>query len=98
MISLTKQRERLIMTERVYEFEEYTFEEFNKANMLNIHPDMSLEEIGDTLEKNDMDYMYISYNAEDVVNEYIEFHAELGRTCDLTSISNGEDTIFIAFL
>jgi signal recognition particle receptor subunit beta len=77
------------------EFNTWTLEEFNRLCDTNILPTDKFQKIVDKLEKEEINYFYISMNKEDVL-EAIEAEKEIAEALDLRLLYIEEIGIYIA--
>lgn len=73
-------------------FTSFTIDEFNKIYRTELSETMNIEELSDYLEENELNYLYCSYNPDDVMMQYREFYAETEHQCNLVCINE----IFLA--
>jgi hypothetical protein len=77
------------------EFNKWTLEEFNRLTEADILPEDSFQEIVDKIEKEEINYFYISMNKEDVL-EVIEAEKEIAEALDVRLLFIDEIGIYIA--
>ena len=77
------------------EFNKWTLEEFNRLTEADILPEDSFQEIVDKIEKEEINYFYISMNKEDVLGA-IEAEKEIAEALDVRLLFIDEIGIYIA--
>jgi hypothetical protein len=77
------------------EFDKWDLEEFNRLTEADILPEDSFQEIVDKIEKEEINYFYISMNKEDVL-EAIEAEKEIAEALDVRLLFIDEIGIYIA--
>lgn len=68
-------------------FKQYTVAEFNKAYKTELTENMEVEELTDYLEENELNYLYCSFDEEDVLSECRDYFDGTGREFNLVCIT-----------
>ena len=70
------------------EFANYTMKLFNNLFDTNWKGNANTDDFLEYLDAGNADYMYASYDKEDVIREYREYLNDVDATCDLICIDN----------